>query len=529
MSLPEPIAALEPDPPTFDSDRWVGRTIDDRYRIERLLGEGGMGAVFVAEHIKLAKKVALKVILPQFAGDGELAERFAREAMASAKLDHPHVASALDYGALPEGGAYLVMQYVRGRTLRDALEAGEGGWAFACEVGAQIADALAAAHTHRIVHRDLKPENVMLEPRDGDGELVKVLDFGVARVAGDVPHATPGGGKQLTRVGTIVGTPGYMAPEQALGEIVDERADLYALGCILYEIIAREQLFTEEDLTAIVTRQLTMTAPRLSRIAPSTPPELEEVVARCLSHKRDERPSKAAELRDLLKRLALSASLERAGIPLDRISGSIAVGAAPTMHASHAVMPAARRDAWWREVPTSSFVALGALLGAIALTAGAILALDTPAAPALAAPLSSPPSIATPAPTTRAAPSPTSPIAPPPAPEGLPSEVMSDVLLVTDASDRRTREASSERLRALPEGSVPEYARAMAELELGRGCREKREAVRTLARLGDARARPAIERWRSSSRRGCGFLRSQDCWRCMRPDLDDAARALGGS
>jgi serine/threonine protein kinase len=158
----------ETDVALFDDKLWLGRVIDERYRIERMLGEGGMGAVFLAEHLKLQKKVALKIILPQFAGDGEIAERFAREAMASAKLDHPHVASALDYGTLPEGGAYLVMQYVRGRSLRAAAVEHAGDWRFACGIGAQIADALAAAHAAGIVHRDLKPDNVFLEPREGE-------------------------------------------------------------------------------------------------------------------------------------------------------------------------------------------------------------------------------------------------------------------------------------------------------------------------------------------------------------------------
>jgi serine/threonine-protein kinase len=308
----------------FSAATWSGRIIDGRYRVLELLGQGGMGAVFLAEHIKLGKKVALKVILPQFAGDGELAERFAREAMASAKLDHPHVASAIDYGTLPEGGAYLVMQYVRGRSLRQALESEDGGWRFACEIGAQIADALAAAHAEGIVHRDLKPENVILEPREGGTELVKVLDFGVARV---VSHDPQGGstGKALTRIGTVLGTPGYMAPEQALGEVVDARADLYALGVVLWEVTAKRTLFPEQELTAIVTAQLTATPPRLGSIVPDVPAELDDLVSRLLARNREARPSRAAEVRDVLKRLALSAQIER-----DALTGKWAVSGQST-------------------------------------------------------------------------------------------------------------------------------------------------------------------------------------------------------
>ena len=228
-----------------DAASWIGRVIDGRYRIDRVLGQGGMGAVFVAEHLTLAKPVALKIILPQLAGDAELAQRFAREAMVSAKLEHPHVASALDYGTLAEGGAYLVMQLARGRGLRAWLH-GRADPRTAIAIGAQIADALGAAHAHGIVHRDLKPENVIVEERDG-GLHARVLDFGIARVADAAKGDAP-----LTRLGTVMGTAGYMAPEQAVGEAVDARADVYALGVILWELVAGKTLFDQDDLGAIV-------------------------------------------------------------------------------------------------------------------------------------------------------------------------------------------------------------------------------------------------------------------------------------
>ncbi len=223
---------------------WIGRFVDGRYRVVEKLAEGGMGSVFVAEHVTLGKLVALKVIHPSLAGDDDFAERFAREAMVSAKLDHPHVASAMDFGRLPEGGAYLVLQLVRGPSVQDVLEReGALAWPRVCAIGAQVADALAAAHAEGIVHRDLKPENVLLERRDDGAEHVKVLDFGIARV--DASPQGPSAGlsragtgrpiatRALTRRGMVVGTPGYMSPEQALGEETDFRTDLYALGVLL--------------------------------------------------------------------------------------------------------------------------------------------------------------------------------------------------------------------------------------------------------------------------------------------------------
>ena len=228
---------------------WLGRTIDGRYRVLDKLGEGGMGAIYVAEHLTLGKRVALMTVHPQFAGDGAVAERFAREATATAKLDHPHVASAIDYGILPEGGAYLVMQLVQGASLHAAMDRhGRIAWPRAAAIAEQIADALSAAHAQGIVHRDLKPENVMLEPRDDGSELVKVLDFGIARVqksgTDSVRPPSPITGQRravgkLTQVGMVVGTPGYMAPEMLKrtkdGKRIayDTKVDWWSFGCCL--------------------------------------------------------------------------------------------------------------------------------------------------------------------------------------------------------------------------------------------------------------------------------------------------------
>jgi serine/threonine-protein kinase len=549
----------------FGGDDWIGRVIDGRYRVESLLGEGGMGAVFLAEHVKLAKRVALKVILPQFAGDGEVAERFAREAMASAKLDHPHVASALDYGALPEGGAYLVMAYVRGRSLRKALDSGEGGWAWACEIGAQIADALAAAHAHRIVHRDLKPENVILEPRDGGGELVKVLDFGVARVVTDEAPGAPGG-KALTRVGTVIGTPGYMAPEQALGESVDVRADVYALGVLLWELVARKQLYGGGDLTAIVTSQLTAAPPPLSSVAADVPAELDDLVAKMLMQKREDRPDRTGEVRDVLKRLALGATLERKmlsgeiAVPSELSAGVRVVPTAATVHAAPApktgpqvvaARPSIRitpvldtiRTQLSRKVdvgplrsmPVGLLLAIASTVLAFGVASAMLLSSSgsdvDPNAPVVPAPPA--------APASARAPEASAGEAPPPRRGGgmtpsearatpIPSEMEADVTALLESDDRDEREEAATRIAALPDQeAVPLVVRWLVELELGDRCNDRREAVRRLGELADPRSLPALERL-DQNRRGCGFLGAQDCNRCLRRDLRATLDAIRG-
>ncbi|MBL8972524.1 MAG: serine/threonine protein kinase, partial [Myxococcales bacterium] len=282
-----------------DSPQWIGHVLDGRYKIRELLGEGGMGAVYTAEHLSLRKQVAVKVIRAEFAGNEEIAERFTREAMATAQIDHPNVASALDYGTLPDGGAYLVTQLVRGRSLESHRSAGVMPWRQACEIGAQIADALAAAHAINIVHRDLKPDNILLEPRD-DGFLAKVLDFGVARVTSLAGLPTT----ELTRMGSVIGTPGYMAPEQAMGEKIDYSVDIYALGVILWECMAGRILWDGATVSDLFTAQLAGPAPPLATVVPGVPPELSALVDLMLDRNPKRRPESARQIRDALRRMS---------------------------------------------------------------------------------------------------------------------------------------------------------------------------------------------------------------------------------
>ncbi len=524
--------------PVFDFAAWLGRTIDDRYKIEQLLGQGGMGAVFLAEHVKLQKKVALKVILPQFAGNGEVAERFAREAMASAKLEHPHVASALDYGTLPEGGAYLVMQLARGRSLRKVLDEKKSGWRYACEIGAQVADALAAAHAAGIVHRDLKPENVMIEPREDGSELVKVLDFGIARVIDDA--SAPSGISKLTRVGTIIGTPGYMSPEQALGEPVDTRADLYALGVILWETCAGRELWNETEVTALVTKQLTTEPPRLTSIASDVPAELDVLVMRLLARDRNDRPERAADVQGTLKRLAMVATVERMSLSAGQ-SGSMPAMPATVVAPRTSLLSALPPELADRvgsiapglAKPQTLFAIAGIVIGFVSVISLASLysfcARETPPTTTVAV-VPAPPGSTTPREMPRGVEPPTSEVvhAPPP-PAGqpaIPDAFAADFeTLISDDAGRAARRSAAERLLAQPQMALPPVVWRVAQLEDESGCDGRREIVVALGAIGDSRALPALERL-DHNRRGCGFFRSQDCYRCLRPQLAHALTVL---
>jgi serine/threonine protein kinase len=290
---------------TLFGDPWIGRVIADRYRVTQRLGEGGMGAVFEAEHLQLRKSVALKVILSELAGHDEIAARFVREAMASAHIEHPNIVATLDFGTLDEGGAYLVMQLVRGPTLREYLkEHGPLPWRTVCEIAAQVADAISAAHATGVIHRDLKPENIVLTtPHDGAGWLVKVLDFGVAHVKShaQAPRALD---TSLTRAGMVIGTPGYMPPEQAMGTSVDETADLYALGIIIWELLTGRPPFDAETLSEIVRMQLeehVLDVPTMS--APDVPEALSTLLRGMLAPSPAGRPHSALQVRDTLRAL----------------------------------------------------------------------------------------------------------------------------------------------------------------------------------------------------------------------------------
>jgi serine/threonine-protein kinase len=249
-----------PDDEGTDARITPGTTVADRYRIARVLGEGGMGIVYAAEHVLMRKEVALKVLHPDMLADAEIVARFEREAIAAGSIDHPNVASATDFGRLPNGAFYLVLELLKGASLRSELSRnGALPLARALRVLRGIASGVAAAHQKGIIHRDLKPENVMLVEREGEADFVKVLDFGVAKVDASVADA-PHGGAVLTRAGSVFGTPEYMAPEQAAGDVVDARADLYALGIVLLEMLTGACPF-EGNPMEILRARLFMTEP----------------------------------------------------------------------------------------------------------------------------------------------------------------------------------------------------------------------------------------------------------------------------
>ncbi len=231
----------------------VPRVVDNKFRIEQLLGRGGMGAVYRARDVRLDRLVALKVVRPELLSDGEARQRFRREAQIVARLQHPSIVSVYDYGTFVDGGAFLVMELVRGEDLRRVLQReGRLDTDRALRILTAVCAAIDAAHREGVLHRDLKPENILLP---GGGLDAKVLDFGVAKVMADVPDRDPlrtGTGTLVTAAGMIIGTPAYMAPEQLHGVAPDARSDVFSLAVVAYEMLTGELPFGRSSLAEIV-------------------------------------------------------------------------------------------------------------------------------------------------------------------------------------------------------------------------------------------------------------------------------------
>lgn len=271
------------------ADPLIGTIVADRYRVEARLGEGAMGAVYRAEHVHMQKQVALKVLHRETSANAEIVKRFEREAIAAGRVVHPNVATAQDFGQLADGSFYLVLEYVSGYSLRELLHR-EGALAVdrAVRIALQIAAALSAAHQAAVVHRDLKPENVMLVVDAQEGDFVKVLDFGLAKLGQEGSTDT-----KLTQMGAVYGTPQYMAPEQAAGTEVDARADLYALGVMLYEMLKGEPPFQADQMVALLVKHMTEAPPPLPR---EIPEELTLLVSSLLSKRAEDRPETAEQV-----------------------------------------------------------------------------------------------------------------------------------------------------------------------------------------------------------------------------------------
>jgi eukaryotic-like serine/threonine-protein kinase len=273
-----------------------GEILGGRYRIERIVAEGGMGVIVAAKHIELEETVAIKFLRPEFASKPEIVGRFAREAKASAKIKSLYTATVLDVGISRERGPYIVMEYLEGEDLESVVQAdGRIHYARAVELVMQAGEAIGTAHAAGIIHRDIKPANLFLVKSDQGVPIVKVLDFGVSKTA--LTGNVFGGAISLVKTQSLVGSPIYMAPEQVRGNFSgDYRTDVWSLGAVLYELITGETAFTGATVTEICAAVLEASPLPITRRAPEAPEDLSAVIMRCLEKDPERRFPNVAEL-----------------------------------------------------------------------------------------------------------------------------------------------------------------------------------------------------------------------------------------
>jgi len=256
----------------------AGTQLDDKYRVVRHIKSGGMGAVYEVEHVGLGKHFAAKVLLRELLTRPKLVERFRREARAASATGHENIVEVTDLGETDDGVPFLIMELLRGRTLGGELKEGRFECDRAVHIARQILAALDAAHARGIVHRDLKPENIFLIQRANDADFVKVLDFGIAKLLDDSEDDL-----QLTETGQVVGTPSYMAPEQARGDRIDQRIDVYATGAMLYRMVTGQRPFAGANLNALLFAIAEGKPPSPRSLNPLVSAQLEEVITRSMS------------------------------------------------------------------------------------------------------------------------------------------------------------------------------------------------------------------------------------------------------
>jgi len=363
----------------------IGRSILDQYVVKAKLGEGGMGAVYVAEQPAIGRLAVIKVIHPWLSRDQTVAARFATEAKAAARLQNPHIVAIYNYGRMPDGTLFLAMEHLQGLTLAKLLrKEGRLEPARAVAIATQCCEALAHAHRRNVVHRDLKPSNIMLVVRERGPEFVKVLDFGIAKLDGG----------EGTAAGVMLGTPQYMSPEQLTGKAIDGRSDIYALGVLLYEMLSGRPPFVADAAVAYVHKHLHEHAPPIAQVAPGVrvPPALEACIMRALAKGPHQRPQTAEMFADELWQ-ALMATVDSSHIPAPTVRPSAPPRAAVALalFGGIALVGAFGAMGWWllsqrSTAPTSSPGAAPA--SAVAGPAS----VDSPAdAPSIEAPRGLPP------------------------------------------------------------------------------------------------------------------------------------------
>jgi serine/threonine-protein kinase len=397
-------------PPEAKPDPYIGTTIDGRYKVELVLGEGGMGVVYRARHKVIDKPVAIKVLRADMARDQEITERFLREARAASAIGNPHIIDISDFGTLPDGATYFIMEYLDGVPLTFLTKQDPVPMTRLVHIAAQIADGLEAAHQREIVHRDLKPDNIFVIDRGSEKDFVKILDFGIAKVSS--------GTAKLTRHGSVFGTPHYMSPEQAAGAPVDHRTDIYSLGVILYEMACGRVPFDADNFMGILTQHMYQAPVPIRALVPpqDVPPGLEAIILKCLSKKPDQRYQSMTELKHEFEKMVKGLVPDAVGEMMSR-SGGFNVPADFFKSAMPVPVPATPSSMLQRK-PWPLYAGIAGIVASVAVVVG-IFAFGSYSTASQQDPIASAPSLSAPPTAVTASSAPTAALAPVPAPREI--------------------------------------------------------------------------------------------------------------
>jgi serine/threonine protein kinase len=475
----------------------VGSVLDGRYRIDSVLGTGGMGRVYKGEHTGIGKAVAIKVLHAKLGGSREATQRFQREALASGRLDHPNIVGVSDFGVLEDGSLFLVMEALEGETLGQRLEREKRiPWPEAVQIISSVLAGLRHAHAKNVVHRDIKPDNVFLANKDGE-RVIKILDFGIAKlVAGDANDPAS------TRAGLTVGTPAYLSPEQAVGGEIKPATDLYSLSIVFYEMLTGRTPFDDKDPLAMLTAHVSRDIPSFAEVAPDlrVPPGLEQVIQKGLAKISDERFTSANEYADAIQQVLAAAGFQVAMMP--RASGQM-------------IIPTPPPDSLTFTPPSGTRVTKPPV-GVQSVGHAATMAIDR------SEPVHRPSGIADAGPIPRKWIAAAFVIV-------LGAAAIAIYLLATRSSGKST---ASPVVVPVPVGGVSSVNKetrlkaALHDLETGKTCADRKEAVAQLAALGDPAAIPALKRARYRGTGGVLGIGESNANACLRADAEKAIQDL---
>ncbi|MDX2090278.1 MAG: protein kinase [Kofleriaceae bacterium] len=527
--------------PSPEAEIAIGSVLDGRYRIDAILGAGGMGRVYRGEHTGIGRAVAIKVLHADLSRNREAAQRFQREALASGRLDHPNIVGVSDFGIVDDGPCYLVMEALEGESLGARLEREKRlPWREALEILRGVLLGLRHAHDRGVVHRDIKPDNVFLAKKDG-ATVVKILDFGIAKLYAGSPDDPAS-----TRAGLTVGTPAYLSPEQAVGGEIKPASDLYSTTIVLFEMITGRPPFEDKDPLAMLGAHVSRPPPTIAEVVPglSVPPELEDLIQRGLIKTSTDRINAAADylsyvdgLLALGARASQTFNTENTPFPAPPPPPGPGIGFAPTAsltpvpatgyHASMqgsmgppvsahtSVLPSSTRpislaDAppiprSWIKVGVLVIVALAVMVALVAIVGGGggTAATKQPGpAPTPTAPKAQPQA-------TKPSPEPPAPTktAPPPEPVKTIGDAIQDA--VTPTEERRKE--------------------LVTKLQTGKTCPDRKAAAIALGELGDPEAIPALKKARVRLAGGVLGIGRKNANYCLKAAAEAAIKKLGGT